>query len=120
PAAAAVSPTLTPVPASGVEGAPIALDLGATINGLAGDTNSLASLVVSAIPLGAILSDGTHSFTAAAGSTAVDVAGWNLAGLTVTPTNDANGSPTRGATARDAEGNLSAPATATATVTADP
>src|SRR5207249_3998370 len=93
---------------------------GATINGLAGDANSLASLVVSAIPLGAILSDGTHSFTAAAGSTAVDVAGWDLAGLTVTPTNDANFTLSIAATARDAEGNLSAPATATETITVDP
>src|SRR5437763_508853 len=40
---------------------------------LAGDANSLAALVVSAIPVGATLSDGTHSFTATAGNTAVDV-----------------------------------------------
>src|SRR5437763_8372582 len=78
-----LAPTLAPVAETGLEGSPIALDLGAGINGLAGDANALASLVVSAIPVGATLSDGTHSFTAGAGSTAVDVAGWNLASLTV-------------------------------------
>src|SRR5437763_11104435 len=78
-----LAPTLAPVAETGLEGSPIALDLGAGINGLAGDANALASLVVSAIPVGATLSDGTHSFTAAPGNTACDVAGWNLASLTL-------------------------------------
>src|SRR5213078_4560892 len=98
-----LAPTLAPVAETGLEGSPIALDLGAGINGLAGDANALASLVVSAIPVGATLSDGTHSFTAGAGSTAVDVAGWNLASLTVTSANDANFTLGIAATARDAE-----------------
>src|SRR5207253_103963 len=115
-----LAPTLAPVAQTGLEGSAIALDLGAAVNGLAGDANGLASLVVSAIPVGAILSDGIHSFTAAAGSTAVDVAGWNLAGLTVTPTNDTNFTLSLAAIARDAEGNLSAPAMATETITVDP
>src|SRR5260370_25343322 len=39
--------------------------LGVTVNGLAGDSNSLSTLVVSAIPVGAVLSDGHgNSFTA--------------------------------------------------------
>ena len=64
------APTVAPVAESGLEGTAIALDLGTTVNGLPGDTNSLASLVVSTIPAGATLSDGHgHSFTAAAGST---------------------------------------------------
>src|SRR6202022_1670607 len=62
-----LAPTLAPVAESGLEGSPIALDLGATVNGLAGDANSLALLVVSAIPVGATITDGTHSFTASAG-----------------------------------------------------
>src|SRR5207237_1212211 len=82
--------------------------------------NALASLVVSAIPVGATLSDGTHSFTAGAGSTAVDVAGWNLASLTVTSASDANFTLGIAATARDAEGNLSTLTTATETVTVNP
>src|SRR5207248_1247714 len=82
------APTPAPVAETGLEGSPIALDLGASINGLAGDANALAALVVSAIVVGVTLCDRTHSFTAGAGSTAVDVAGWNLASLTVTSAND--------------------------------
>src|ERR1700730_14564144 len=119
-AAQPLAPTLAPVAATGLEGSPIALDLGTSVNGLAGDTNSLASLVVSAIPVGATLSDGTHSFTATAGNTAVDVHGWTLSSLTVTSTNDANFTLSIAATARDAEGNLSAVTTATETVTVNP
>src|SRR5205085_572801 len=115
-----LAPTLAPLAETGLEGASIALDLGAGVNGLAGDANSLASLVVSAIPLGATLSDGTHSFTAGAGRTAVDVAGWNLASLTVTSANDANFTLGIAATARDAEGNLSTLTTAPETVTVNP
>src|SRR5204863_1620874 len=102
-----LAPTLAPVAETGLEGSPIALDLGAGINGLAGDANALASLVVSAIPVGATLSDGTHSFTAGAGSTAVDVAGWNLASLTVTSASDTNFTLGIAATARDEIGRAS-------------
>src|SRR5205085_41566 len=74
-----LAPTLAPVAETGLEGSPIALDLGASINGLAGDANALASLVVSAIPVGAPPSPARRSSDLGAGSTAVDVAGWNLA-----------------------------------------
>src|SRR6202163_3274319 len=97
--------------------ASIALTIGTTVNGLAGDANALATVVVSAIPLGATLSDGTHTFTASAGSTSVDVHSWNLAGLTVTPAADANFTLSVAATTRDAEGNLSTTTTATEAVT---
>src|SRR5205085_1623506 len=115
-----LAPTLAPVAETGLEGSAIALNLGAGVNGLAGDANSLASLVVSSIPLGATLSDGTHSFTATAGNTSVDVHGWNLAGLAITPTSDANFTLSIAATTRDAEGNLSATTTATETITVNP
>ncbi|MGO4158744.1 Ig-like domain repeat protein, partial [Cupriavidus sp. YAF13] len=115
-----LAPTLAPVAESGVEGAAIALNLGATVNGLAGDSNGLASLLVGAIPLGATLSDGSHSFTASAGHTAVDVHGWTLGSLTITPTNDANFTLSVAATATDGEGNLSATTTATEAVTVNP
>src|SRR6202007_1477486 len=85
-----LAPSLAPVAETGVEGAAIALNLGATVNGLTGDANTLASLVVSAIPVGAALTDGTHSFTASAGNTAVDIHAWTLSSLTVTPANDTN------------------------------
>src|SRR5439155_159769 len=104
-----------PVAQTGLEGAPIALDLGATINGLAGDTNSLASLDANSKPLGPSLSDGTHPFTAAAGSTALHVAGWTLACLTVTPRNDTNFSLSLSAIAWDVMGYLCATPPATET-----
>ena len=78
-----------------------------TVNKLTGDSNTLASLVVSAIPIGATLSDGTHAFTATIGNTSVDVSSWTLTSLTVTPTNDTNFSLSVTASAKDAEGNLS-------------
>ena len=117
---APLAPTLAPVAAVGVEGAAVALSLGVTINSRSGDTNSLASLMVSAIPAGAILSDGTNTFKATSGNTSVDVHAWNLSSLTITPANDANFALTVAATEKDAEGDLSATATATETVMVKP
>src|SRR3979490_1894939 len=115
-----LAPTVAPVAASGLEGSAIALNLGTTVNGLAGDANALATVVVSAIPVGAVLSDGTHTFTASAGNTSVDVHSWNLASLTVTTANDANFTLSAARTTRDAEGNLSTTTTATEAVTVNP
>src|SRR5438105_676730 len=115
-----LAPTLAPVAETGLEGASIALDLGAGVNGRVGDANSLAALVVSAIPVCATLSDGTHSFTATAGNNSVDVHAWNLAGLALPPTNDANFPLTTPSRSRDAEGNLSTTTTASETVTVNP
>ena len=113
-----VAPTVAPVAATGAVGTPIALHLGVTVNGLAGDSNNLASLVVSSIPVGAVLKDGAgHSFTATAGHTSVDVSGWTLSGLTVTPTAATNFVLSIAATEKDAEGNLSTTTTGTEAVT---
>jgi hypothetical protein len=117
---APLAPTLSPVAAAGVEGAPIALNLGVTVNSRSGDTNSLASLMVSAIPVGAILSDGTHSFKATTGNTSIDVHAWNLSSLTITPPNNANFTLTLAAAERDAEGDLSATTKATVAVAVKP
>jgi fibronectin-binding autotransporter adhesin len=115
------APTVSPVAESRTEGKPIALDLGATVNGLSGDSNTLASLMVSAIPVGATLSDGhDHSFTATSGSTSVDVSGWTYTSLSVTPANDANFTLGVAATEKDANGDLSATTTKTETVTVTP
>src|ERR1700682_613206 len=115
-----LAPSVAPVAASGLQGGSIALELGTTVNGLAGDANALATLVVSAIPLGATLSDGTHTFTASAGNSSVDVHSWNLASLAITPTNDVNFTLGVAATSRDAEGNLSTTTTASEAVTVNP
>jgi hypothetical protein len=45
------------------------------------DGSETLSVVIGAIPVGGVLSDGTHSFTATAGATSVDVTNWNLASL---------------------------------------
>src|ERR1700720_213830 len=115
-----LAPTLAPVATGGIEGASIALNLGTTVTGLAGDANALAALVVSAIPLGATLGDGTHTFTASAGATSVDVHGWNLASLAITPAADANFTLGVAATTKDADGNLSTTTTASDAVTVNP
>ena len=49
------------------------------------DGSETLAIVVSAIPVGATLSDGMNSFAATSGITSVDVASWNLPALTITP-----------------------------------
>src|SRR5258708_5988505 len=93
------------------------MNLGATVNGFAGESKSLASLVVSAIPVSATMSDGANTCTATAGHTSTEVRSWNLARLTITPSNDANFTLSVAATAKDAEGNLSTTTTNSETVT---
>src|SRR5262249_31476162 len=84
--------------------------------------NSLATLVVSDIPLGATLSDGTglpgHSFTATAGNTSFDVAGWSLSCLQITPPTEFEGCFTlkMAAAARDPEADSGARVAATEVV----
>lgn len=95
------------------------------LSGANGDAtpNSLDTLVVSCIPVGATLSDGTgHSFTATAGHTSQDVAGWNLSCLTITPPSEFDGcfKLTVAATEHDSEGDISATVVATELVTVAP
>ncbi|MGE5470615.1 MAG: beta strand repeat-containing protein [Bacteroidota bacterium] len=101
-----------------------------------GDTadNSESHVVtISAIPVGAVLSDGTHTFTATAGNTSVAVwnedspasafggSNWDLGKLTVTPPLDYNGSfsLTATATATEISTGDSASATSSWAVTVD-
>src|SRR6185437_16160115 len=107
---AAPPPTVTWTPSvgSGVEGIGIALGTIATSG------SGLASLRVSGIPVGATLSDGTHSFVASAGNTSVDVLDWSYGSLSIKPANDANFTLTAQAT--DASGTVSGTATEIVTV----
>ncbi len=76
---------------SGLEDGTISLpDISASL----GDTDGSESLslVIGNIPDGATLSDGTNTFTASGGSTSVDVSGWNLTALEVSPAANYNGS----------------------------
>ena len=58
------------------------------------DTDGSESLLlrIENIPVGAVLTDGNHQFTAAQGATNADVTGWALGNLSVTPPKDFNGS----------------------------
>ncbi len=70
--------------ATGDQDSAIALDVAASVSDADG-SESLSALVVSAIPDGAVLSDGGNSFTATALDSSVDILGWNLSALTITP-----------------------------------
>jgi hypothetical protein len=84
-AAVADAPTLTVGNASGNEDSAIALSIASAVTDTDGSEH-ISALVVSAIPIGAKLSDGAgHSFTASTGHTSVDINGWTLSGLTITP-----------------------------------
>jgi VCBS repeat-containing protein len=73
-----------PTSAIGDEDGSIALgSIAASLNDT--DGSETLALSISAIPVGATLSDGTRTFTATAGATSVDVSGWTLAGLRLTP-----------------------------------
>ena len=128
---APLAPYLCSVATKGNEGTAIALDLGVmakSLSGANGDAtpNSLNTLVVSDIPVGATLSDGTglpgHSFTAAADNTAQDVASWNLSSLNITAPAEFVGcfKLTIAASERDSEGDNSATVKATEVVTVAP
>ena len=86
--AVANRPTLAVSDATGDEDTAIAL----TVSGGLVDTDGSEtfSLEVSGIPVGATLSDGVNSFTATAADRTVDIAGWNLAGLTIAPAADSD------------------------------
>ena len=81
-------PILVAADVQGAEDSAIALDVTAALSGSAAGTESL-TLWVSGLPVGATLSDGNgHSFTATPARTGVDITGWTLSGLTVTPPRD--------------------------------
>ena len=97
-------PTVTWLPPakSGIEGTAIALGaITATANSLPGHSDNVQSLVVSGIPAGAVLTDGTNNFMATSGNTSVDVESWNLSNLKITPPNDTNFTLTVMATDQD-------------------
>ncbi|QTN21344.1 tandem-95 repeat protein [Rhizobacter sp. AJA081-3] len=68
------------------------------------DGSETLSVSIGSIPAGAILSDGTNSFTAAAGSTSVNVTGWALNNLTLTPPANFSGNISLNVSATATEG----------------
>jgi VCBS repeat-containing protein len=98
-------PTVTWLPQaeSGIEGTAIALGaITVTVNSLPGHSDGVQSLVVSGIPAGAVVTDGTNCFAATSGNTSVEVKSWNLSNLKITPPNDTNFILTVTATDQDA------------------
>jgi hypothetical protein len=98
-------PTVTWLPQAecGIEGRTIALGaITATVDSLPGHSDSVQSLVVSGIPVGAVLTDGTNCFIATCGNTSIDVKSWNLSNLKIIPPNDTNFILTVTATDQDA------------------
>jgi hypothetical protein len=80
--------------------AAIALDVG--VNGDA-SYNSIASVVISNIQIGAVLTDGNYDFMATAGHTSVDVTGWSLADLTIRLASAGNFTLTATVTEKDSD-----------------
>ena len=83
----AATPTLTVQNAAGNQDTAIPLSIGAVLNDPTPGTPETLRLEIAGIPAGAVLADGVggHTSTATAALTAVDVASWNLAHLTITP-----------------------------------
>jgi uncharacterized protein YcsI (UPF0317 family) len=114
------APSLTAPNASGTEGQPIALALGAALaeSGPA-DPDASLSLAISGIPAGASLSNGQGALTFSNGSitfTAAQLASGALNGLAITPASDANFALTVTATTQDGASVASTSATAQVTV----
>jgi hypothetical protein len=77
--------TLTVADAAGMEnGGPISLGVDITTSDADG-SETVRSLTLSGLPAGAMLSDGVRTFAAGADADAVDISGWDLASLSVTP-----------------------------------
>ncbi len=55
------------------------------------DGSETLTLTITSIPEGAMLTDGTNTFTATAGNTDVDVTNWQLDGITITPPEEFSG-----------------------------
>ncbi|MHC8302408.1 retention module-containing protein [Pseudomonas sp. ZS1P83] len=69
------------------------------------DGSETLTLTLNGLPVGSRLTDGTHTFNAADGSTSVDVTGWNLSTLKLTPPTNFNGDITLTVTATAKDGD---------------
>ncbi|WP_193219850.1 LamG-like jellyroll fold domain-containing protein, partial [Desulfoluna spongiiphila] len=96
----------------GMEGDPVSITLGAQPTDTDG-SESITSIVLSGIPTGAILSDGTHTFTATDDLHEMNVTDWDLSNLTITAYANAGGfgepyTLTATATSTEGDGGASA------------
>jgi Ca2+-binding RTX toxin-like protein len=110
------APTLAVSNATGNEDTPISLVITPEVTD---SSESISSLTIGGAPAGAVLSDGTPGHTVTVAATPVDVAGWNLANLTIKPpaNSDADFVLTVTATSQDGIGGPTASTTASLNVT---
>ncbi|WP_447649050.1 retention module-containing protein [Pseudomonas abietaniphila] len=115
--AVADAPDLTVKTATGDEDTAIHLDIAPALVDTDGSEN--LSTVISGIPKGAVLTDGTtgHTFTAGADNSKVSVTGWDLSSLTITPAKDANGTITLTVTSTATESSNGSAASTSQTLT---
>ena len=81
--AVADAPILTVSPATGREDTAIPLSVTNTL--FDDDGSETRTLILSAIPAGSVVSDGTHTFTSTTNVRSVNITSWNLASLRITP-----------------------------------
>ncbi|OQR26768.1 hypothetical protein BWR59_30415 [Pseudomonas sp. Bc-h] len=115
--AVADAPDLTVKTANGDEDTAIHLDIAPAL--VDTDGSETLSTVISGIPIGAVLTDGTtgHTFTAGANNSQVSVTGWDLSSLTITPAKDANGTITLTVTSTATESSNGSAASTSQTLT---
>src|SRR6185437_2619418 len=98
----------TQVDDASLSAVPIALNRGVGAEAADGTHNSITSVIISGIEIGAVISDGTHTFTASQGHTSLDVTtGWDLSKLTIIPGNSANFTLTATVIESDSDGQTS-------------
>ena len=112
------TPVVTAAPATGDEDTAISLDLTTALTDV--DNSEALITEVSEIPEGAILTDGTHVFTAAPGDTAIDISDWDFGALTITPPADSDADFTLTITATSTDGDDVAIATQPLSVVVNP
>lgn len=111
------APTLMVNPAAGNEDAAIPISISSSL--VDTDGSETLAVTVSAIPVGATLTDGASTFTATAGNQSVVVSTWNFATLSVTPPLDSDTDFTLGVSATATEGANGAAATTNAALAVD-
>src|SRR5262249_8133633 len=99
------APSLSVASAAGSEDTAISLAITPALTDTDGSEH-LSSLLVSAIPIGATLTDGSasHTFTASTSNTSIDIIGWNLSSLTIQPPHNSDADFTLTVTATSQEG----------------
>ncbi|MDW3097529.1 MAG: hypothetical protein R8J41_05475 [Alphaproteobacteria bacterium] len=101
--------------ASGIEGGTIDLpDVSASLTDT--DGSETLAVTISAIPEGAVLTDGANTFTASSGNTSVDVSGWDMDGMSITTPDNFTGTAALQVTATSTESEGGATASTSTTL----